>query len=289
MSGDVTENVGPSEVGPEASDGLSGPDGPSPCEDRFEPSAAARTASAEEGHGGDATDPRLTDEYVRLIEGDEHEGAGDVLLLGSVHDHPASSYRIGERVAEFDPNVLALEVTPLSLPWFVTSADREEPHTCEMTAAVAAAPDSQPVAIDGLDAEFFATLVRNLRAEGPRFSTVRAVARGVGAVAKHATNCRLAAWADRYTPYRPSAGEPVSHDCDRTDPPEVQAADERRQASTSLALLRAVERPAPVAVRDETRETCMVRRIGRLREEGDVAAVVGVGHLEAVAAELAER
>ena len=287
MSGDVTENVGPSEAGPEASDGFFGPNGPSSRGDRFE---SNRTASPDEGRGGDATDPRLTDEYVRLIEGDDENGrVGDVLLLGSVHDHPASSYRIGERVWKFDPDALALEVTPLSLPWFVTSADREVNPTCEMTAAVAAAPDSRPVAIDGLDAEFFATLVRNLRAEGPRYSTVRAVARGIGAVAKHATKCRLAALADRYTPYRPSAGEPVSHDCDRTDPPEVQAADERRQASTSLALLRAVERPAPVAVRDETRETCMVRRIERLREDGDVAAVVGVGHLEAVAEELAER
>ena len=289
MSGDVTENVGSSEAGPETSDGVSGPDGPSSRGDRFE---SNRTTSADEGRGGDATDPRLTDEYVRLIEGkdrDEHEPAGDVLLLGSVHDHPASSYRIGERVRAFEPDVLALEVTPLSLPWFVSSAAREENPTCEMTAAVAAAPDARPVAIDGLDAEFFATLVRNLREEGPRYSTVRAVARGVGAVAKHATNCRLAALADRYTPYCPSAGEPVAHDCDRTDPPEIQAADERRQASTSLALLRAVERPAPVAVRDETRETCMVRRIERLQKEGDVAAVVGVGHLEAVAEELAER
>lgn len=280
MSGDVTEDVGSSEVGPGASDRLAGPETLSPREDR-------PTECTPPEDGGDATDPRLTDEYVRLIE---REDAGDVLLLGSVHDHPASSYRVGERVRAFEPDALALEVTPLSLPWFVRNAEREDPSpACEMTAAVAAAPGARPVAIDGLDAEFFATLARNLRAEGPDFSTVRAVARGVGAVAKHATKSRLAALVDRYTPYRPSVGRPIEHDCDRTDPPDVQAADERRQASTSLALLRAVERPAPVAVRDETRETCMVRRIERLREEGAVAAVVGVGHLEAVATELEER
>lgn len=279
MSADDSGDVGASGSGPGANDRSSG--------SRVGRHEQERVATRADRCG--RADPRLTDEYVRRIEG---AGVGDVLVLGVVHDHPASSYRVAELVGAYGPDVLALEVAPLALPWFERRAgeiDREAGRagavasTCEVSAALAAAPGARAVGVDGFDAAFLATLLRNLRAEGPTLSTVRAVARGVTAVAKHAIECRLAALADRYTDRQPSVADPVQHGCEVTDPPECQAADERRQASTTLALLRAAERPAPVAVRDETREACMVNRIERLRREGDVAAVVGLGHLDAVA------
>lgn len=253
-------------------------------DDGGEGAAPGRDDATIDGDVARPSDPRLDESYVRRIKAAD---AGDVVLLGAVHDHPASSFRVAALVRAADPDVLALELAPLALPWFEARATDGRATTCEMTAAVAAAPGARVAGIDWFDAEFFRTLRANLRAAGPSWPTVRAVAKGVAAVAKHAAACRLAALVERHAPFEPAVDEPVEHGCDPSDPPAIQAADERRRASTSLSLLRATEPPAPVAVRDETREACMVRRIEALREEGDVAAVLGLGHLDAVAAGLA--
>ncbi|PSP79345.1 hypothetical protein BRC81_04985 [Halobacteriales archaeon QS_1_68_20] len=239
---------------------------------------------------GDDGDPRMDAEYVRRVAGEGDDG--DVLLLGVVHDHPASRHRVRTVIADYDPGVVALEVAPLALPAFeAVAADRPwaPADGDEMSDAIAAAPDARTAGIDGIGAQFFATLARNLYAERPSRREVRSVLTSVAAVAKEAATYRAASLLRRYTPLRPSAGTPVEHDCDPTDPADVQAADERRQTSTSLAFLRAIQQPTGMAVRDDTRETCMIRRLGDLRADGDVAAVVGLGHVDPVAEGLTER
>lgn len=236
--------------------------------------------------GGD--DPRVTGEYVRRVAGDD----GDVLLLGVVHDHPASRHRVRTVIDRYEPDVLGLEVAPLALPLFEAVARAESwapPGGDEMSDAMAAAPDARAVGIDGLDAGFFATLARNVWSERPSAGAVRSLFRSVTAVAKEAAAHRIATILGRHTSLRPSVGDPVEHDCDPTDPPAMQAADERRQTATSLAFLRSIDPPAQMSIRDETREACMVRRLDALREEGDVAAVVGLGHVDPVADGLGEQ
>lgn len=235
----------------------------------------------------DGDDPRVTGEYVRRVAGD-----GDVLLLGVVHDHPASRHRVRTVIDDYDPDVLALEVAPLALPLFEAVAQDEAwtpPGGDEMSDAIAAAPDARAVGIDGLDAGFFATLARALWTERPSAGAVRSLFQGITAVAREATSYRVATVLGRHTPFRLSVGNRVQHDCDPTDPPAMQAADERRQTATSLAFLRSIDPPPQMAIRDETREACMVRRLDALRAEGDVAAVIGLGHVDPVAEGLEAR
>lgn len=236
--------------------------------------------------GGD--DPRVTGEYVRRVAGED----GDVLLLGVVHDHPASRHRVRTVIDGYEPDVLALEVAPLALPLFeavAREAPWAPPNGDEMSDAIAAAPDARAVGIDGLDGGFFATLARTIWTERPSLGAVRSLCRSVTTVAKQAVAYRVATILGQYTSLRPSVGNPVEHDCDPTDPPAIQAADERRQTATSLAFLRSIDPPAQMAIRDETREACMVRRLDALREEGDVAAVIGLGHVDPVAEGLEEQ
>jgi pheromone shutdown protein TraB len=237
----------------------------------------------------DAGDPRIHEEYVTRVDGDD---AGDVLLVGVVHDHPASRHRVREVVASYGPDVLALELAPLSLPLFERAAaePRDAPAVGdEMSDAIAAAPDARLVGIDGLDAGFFATLARRLAAERPDRGALRSLAGGVASVAKQAVACRVAALVGEHTRYRLWVDDPVEHDCTPADPPADQAAHERQQVATSRAFLSAVGQPTPVEIRDEVRETCMVRRLDALRDDGDVAAVVGLDHVDALAAGLSER
>ena len=71
------------------------------------------------------SDPRVTGEFVRRVSND----AGTVTLVGVVHDHPASSYRVRQVVEDVDPEVLALELPPISIPLYeqYASSDRNPP------------------------------------------------------------------------------------------------------------------------------------------------------------------
>jgi hypothetical protein len=115
------------------------------------------------------------------------------------------------------------------------------------------------------------------------------VASGVASVTRHALVCRLAAEVAERTSLRVEVDSPVDHDCDRSDPPAVQARDERRQAQRSQSLLRAFDPPRPVRLRDETREECMAANLEELRLRGETVALVGLDHLDSVAAQLTER
>lgn len=226
------------------------------------------------------SDPRVDADHLRAGLGPD---GTPFLLAGVVHDHPASRYRVNRLVRRVDPAVLALELSPLALPLYERYA--AEPGELpadggEMSAAIAAAGDARVVGIDGIDLPFLRTLAANLRAERASRDTVGTLAKGVASVVRHAAACRLAAAAGAVTDRVPTVDEPVDHDCTLADPPAVQADDELSQLSRSLTLLRCADPPEPVKLRDETREACMARRLERLRDEGDVVAVVGRGHLD---------
>lgn len=233
-----------------------------------------------------ADDPRLDEEYVRVIAGDD---AGDVVLVGVVHDHPASAYRVGSVVESRRPAVLALEVSPIALPMFQAYADDAEtpPRSGgELSAAIQAADDARVVGIDGPSRRFATSLVRRLVDERPSQDTFRRVLDGLASVTKQALACRIAGAVAARTSFRVAVDDPVDHDCSPTDAPEVQARDESKQVRRVQHTLSVLDRPDWIRVRDETREACMAGRLTDLRAEGDVVAVVGMGHLDAVAEHL---
>ena len=230
-------------------------------------------------------DPRLHDDHVRTV------ADGRITLVGVVHDHPASRYRVHDLVDRRQPDVLALETPPLALPLFERYAAEGSGIPAaggELSAAIAAAEDARVVGIDGVDRRFVRMLAATLRAERASFSTIRSLVRGVTSVVNHAVVCRVAARIAKHTGRRPDVDRPIDHACSLDDPPSVQAADERSQLSRSLTFLRVADPPAPVKVRDETREACMAQRLEALPDAESVVAVVGRSHLDPLADLLGE-
>lgn len=230
-------------------------------------------------------DPRLSDEQLRTVS----SSAGTVTLVGAVHDHPASRYRASKVVADRQPDVLALELPPLALPLFEQYArdDRSPPvFGGEMSAAIQAASTDRIVGIDGPTAGFFARLARELHRTDASLSTARDVLSGFLTATKHATVCRAASAVASLTGVRLEVDSPASYGADVTDDPAAQAADERQHLDRARSVLDALEPRHATELRDSTRETHMTENLDELRREGDVVAVVGQDHLDAIATQL---
>ncbi|MFC7135099.1 MULTISPECIES: hypothetical protein [Salinibaculum] len=222
-------------------------------------------------------DPRLDTDFYRAVPGtgDEH----DAILVGVVHDHPASSHRVRRVARALEPDALALELPPLAVPAFERAATAESAQfDCdEMSAAIAAAPESAVVGVDSLGPRFGRHFLRNAVDTGASVRTLRRAAGGVGRIARHAVRCRLdAAETDD------SAAEAVTEGMAARTPAE-QAADERTQVARSRSLLGAIERPRADRLLDATREDTMADGIARLRRDGTVLGVLGLSHLDTVA------
>ena len=271
-----------------------------PLESTSEPSRDCASVDRSTGAANDATgserdrtassegDPRMNEEFVRRLPD------ADLTLVGVVHDHPASVHRARAVVRERAPEVVALEAPPLAVPLYeVYARDSRTPPAFggEMSAAAQAGGerDAEVVGIDAPTPDFFARLAENCWSETASLGTLRRVASGVAAVTRHALTCRLAAGVAERTSLRVEVDDPIDHDCSRADPPAAQARDEREQARRSRSLLRAFDPPRPVKLRDDTREECMAERLESLRSRGETVAIVGLDHLESVAATLREK
>lgn len=239
------------------------------------------------------TDPRISGDYLRRFtesNGIEHDAElGSVTLVGVVHDHPASKHRVRSVLEAVDPNVLALELPPIAVPLFEEYADvdRAPPRFGgEMSTAIQASSTARSVGIDGPTPAFTARLLRSLRRKQVSLDTLRSVLRGLTSVTKHAVVCRAAATLSRLTSLRVEVDAPIDHDTEWTDDPERQATDEHTQVRRAEAVLDAFEPSRASQFRDATREAHMADRLADLRSEGPVVAVVGIDHLDGVAAEL---
>lgn len=227
-------------------------------------------------------DPRVHDAYVRRFgpDGDRAE----TVLVGVAHDHPASVHRVSALAAATDPDVLALEMPPLSLPLLrVYAAEGGDPpdRGGEMSAAVRAAPNARAVGIDGIDARFLWTLAGTLRATDADAGTVADVAGRTGRVARRTAACWLRG---AFGTAGPDPLEPTTYDC--ADDPAEQAAHERAHVGRCRSLLDAVGSSPSNSAVDAAREACMARRIAALRTDGRVLAVVGWAHLDPLAERL---
>jgi hypothetical protein len=234
-------------------------------------------------------DPRVNGEYVRKLPGSS--GAGDAVLVGVVHDHPSSAYRVKTLVEDVGPDVLALELPPLAVPLFERYAeDDRTPPTFggEMSTAIQAATGAEIAGIDGPSPGFAARLIRNLYRDGASLPGVRTALSSLASVTKHAVVCRLAACLASRTSVRLEVDSPVPHACTWNDDPERQAADEREQVRRAAAVTNALDLTGNVGYRDVTREQHMARRLSTLRRDGDVLAVVGTDHLDPLADRLGD-
>ncbi|OTF10364.1 hypothetical protein [Halorubrum sp. SD612] len=233
-------------------------------------------------------DPRLTGDHLRSID----TTTGTVTLVGVVHDHPASVFRVRRVVAERDPDVLALELPPLSLPLFERYAeDTRTPPAFggEASAAIQAATTDRVVGIDGPTLSFLGRLAARLYREGGSIGTVRGVLDGFATVTKNALRCRFAASIASLTSVRLEVDSPVSYATGRADAPERQAESERRQIDRARAVMDTFEPSRAASFGDDVRETHMIDRLDDLRGEGDLVAVVGRHHLDRVAEGLGDR
>lgn len=234
----------------------------------------------------DDPDPRLTGDHVRTLEGSEHA----LTLVGVVHDHPSSIYRVREVVAAREPAVLAVELPPLAVPLFRTYAEESQspPEAGgEMSAAIQAAETSRVVGIDGPSRRFLWQTMETLYREGASPRTIRRVGRNFLSALRTALTCRAAS---AIAPLRPVSYEKDSSDAYEAtlgDAPAVQAKDERQHLGRAQAVMDALRPPPAARLRDEIREAHMADRLGDLRKEGQVVAIVGRGHLDALEATLA--
>ncbi|WP_227132696.1 hypothetical protein [Halorubellus salinus] len=247
-------------------------------------------------------DPRLDDEYWRVVPATEDRGA--VVLVGVVHDHPASAHRVASVVAEATPDVLALELPRLAVPYFVKRTARSGSRDAgsieagddqavadggqavngidEMSAAIGAATNADVVGVDTFSWRFWRTFL--VRATSPEVtaSAVRDAIEGVGRVVWRALSVRFGSESGR------PDGDGSEYRVDAADDPVDQASHERSHVSRSRSLLGALERPAGDVLFDEAREATMATNVDALRTSGTVVAVVGLAHLDAVADQLTD-
>lgn len=226
-------------------------------------------------------DPRLRPECLERIPRE----TGDITLVGVVHDHPASVYRVQTVIDDVDPAVVALELPPLALPLFRQyTADGTTPpdNGGEMSAAIQAAGSRRVVGIDLPRARSMRPLLSHLYADAASARTALGVLGAVWSLSAHAVRCRLAAAWGRLSETPRTVDDPIDHDCSATDPPAEQVAHEDRIRSLNTSLTRAFERPRTLSLFDEARESAMATSLTSLRRDGDVVAVVGFAHLDAI-------
>lgn len=229
----------------------------------------------------DLDDPRMNEAYLRECSGDRERG--DVVLVGVVHDHPASQYRARRIVEGLEPETLALELPPLALPLFEEYAtDETMPpgYGGEMSAAIQAGTAERTVGIDGPTLGFAGRLARTLYRERAALPTIVSSARALASVTKHAAVCRVAATVAALTSVHLEVDPSASYGTDWEESPASQAENEQRQVRKAQFVLQAFGSSRAGNLRDATREEHMAERLSELRRSGDVVTVVGIDHLD---------
>lgn len=235
----------------------------------------------------DATDdPRVDRAYIRCIDGLGTLGA--VVLVGVVHDHPASEFRVRRVVEHLSPDILALELPPLAINLFTIYADDTEvpPQLGgEMSTAIQATTASV-VGIDAPNRLYLRRLLDRLRDSPIERRLQRFLLTDLIRSSGHALLTRLGAFLGSLSSITPVLYEPIRYDSSPFDDPASQAGHEAAHLDKRASFLRAIDAPPGIDLIDNLRETAMVERIQQLRLEGDVLVVLGMEHLDPVAEDL---
>ncbi|MFC3476464.1 hypothetical protein [Halobacterium litoreum] len=248
--------------------------------DETESGAVERTAAVTRHD-----DPRVSGEYVRVVEAGDGE---PVVLVGVVHDHPASVHRAEAVVDALAPDVVALETPDALVSLFEQyAADDGEDAGGELSAAVRAAEtDASVVGVDVPGRRALGTLASTLRDADASLRTVARTLHGFGRLAVHTARGRLQA-AGVPADWVGAVEHTQEYDCPSDATPTEQASHESGHVRRSTTLLRAFEPPAATRLLDAARERYMAGRLADLRADSLVVAVVGFSHLDGVEAGLA--
>lgn len=233
---------------------------------------------------------RTVEEYLRFVPASE-SGTGAVLLVGVVHDHPASLRRVTNLLTGIRPDILALELPPLAIPLFkLYAVDTATPPRLggEMSTAIQAVDSTRTVGIDAPNRLYLRALLRRLWQGGHSISTILAILKDLGITTAHALACRTGSTVGRTTGLRPRVYSPIQHGLPADAPPFEQTEHEARHLSKQQAFLRAIEIPRARQIIDEAREEAMATRLQELRAAGDVVAIVGMEHLDTLDERLRE-
>ncbi len=228
-------------------------------------------------------DPRVTGDALRCIPSDSE--VGTVLLVGVVHDHPASTYRVARILETVTPDFLALELPPLALPLFrMYARDVQTPPRLggEMSMAIQAAADVESVGIDGPNRLYLRMLIEKFATRRLPGRYIPSVLRDFVTSSAQAVTCRMGALFGALTHLKVRVYSRNEYDCTLLDSPSVQAAHETTHLSQQRAFLQAIQVPQSVQVIDRTREESMVAQLHELREDGDVIAIIGMEHLDTI-------
>lgn len=228
-------------------------------------------------------DPRISGENVRCIPGGD--GVGTVLLVGVVHDHPASINRVARVIEAVSPDVLALELPPLAIPLFQLYArDLATPPRLggEMSMAIQAAGLADAIGIDGPNRSYLRTVLGRLVDGSTSIGVASAVLEDLVRSTAQALSCRVGALVGALTTLQFRVYSHIEYDTTLLDSPAEQATQEESYLSQQQSFLRAVTVPESVRIVDSAREESMVTRLRELRRDDDVAAVVGMEHLDTI-------
>lgn len=238
-------------------------------------------------------DPRLTDEYITYLPGNT-TNSHPVVLIGTVHDHPASIARVRLVLDAVTPDTIGVELPALALPWYRHLATTSDPVPdestmgSEMTTAIRHSGTADITAIDGPSLGFFHELGQLLRTDAVdvSWSTLRTVLHGSISATCEAGAHRLRSYAHRLFPASIRTDAQSSTETVMTDggsDPDEQAVDEAayiRRARTLLQRQRTT--PDAVHLRDTAREEYMASQLEELRCDGPVVAVIGMAHMSGI-------
>ena len=246
-------------------------------------------------------DPRLSRDDFREIP--STDGGGRIVLVGVVHEHPASVFRVRQTVRAIDPDIVALELPSLALPLFERYArahdggterapaesdesgadgDSPAPPGGEMSAAIGAARDARVVGIDLPNVRYGGAVIDAVQEESLSVRGVRRATRAFGAQFLHAVHCRIAYYASRVGITLDPQVDSGEYDSTPSTSPKTQATEEATLVGAGTALLRAFNRPPALRTFDSAREAAMADALSDLRTDGSVVAVVGHAHLNAI-------
>lgn len=240
-------------------------------------------ADSMDGLGLDGADPRLGSEYLRYSKATD--GEGYVVIVGVVHDHPASVFRVDHIVEVLQPDVIAVELPQLVIPLFEAFAAEDNAARnlgAEMTAALKQAGDVRQVGLDAPSLLYFRRLASHVWHGDVPAGIIWRVGKDLLRSYAQAIAIVLAALVGVASGLRLQVLTPVEHESTPADPPAEQAGAEDSHVASRRAFLRAVEIPQATRIIDTVRERVMTERLREARAHGDVVAVVGVEHLDPV-------
>lgn len=226
-------------------------------------------------------DPRVRPRCLRVVPPSDEGKA--VVLVGVVHDHPASVARAAAVVGAVAPGAVALEIPAIAVPFYRFQASR--PVTTdtgrELVAAMRAAPDAEVIGIDAPGPGIANRLWGYLQDEPLSLAATVGLLHRMSVMTRRALERRLD------TNVATSSGRcEAGHD--RAMTPSDQAADELRVIDRSMSFLHAVELPPGVSAFDDFRECYMAARLQAIRRRHRAVAVLGYDHLEEVDARIQE-